>query len=197
MTTSQRLWICALAAIWLIGSVCIGSDTAAQVPRLTPFFNATGTWSTHCEYCDKYHPGPDYPLTVYFILSDFNAWIAAVEFSVDYPPYVTWLGDGPTPPVAIGSTPTGISMAWGTPQNGFGPFVVLQANIIYHARCYHGELRVQVQPHPDTGDLAAISYGNDSLVDLEGGYAKFCSRTVPVENRSWGAIKAIYQSELQ
>ena len=130
MITSKRLWLYTIAATLILCSICVSQDARAQVPRLTPYFNATGTWSTHCEYCDPYHPGPDYPLTVHFIMSDFNAWIAAVEFSVIYPATVEWLGDGPTPPVTFGTSPTGISMGWATPQNGFGPFVVLTASII-------------------------------------------------------------------
>ncbi|MEJ2719629.1 MAG: hypothetical protein P8181_00630 [bacterium] len=183
----------AAAAVVMVLLVGFAAGSAAQTPTLTPFFTASGTWNVHCEYCDPYHPGPDYPLTVYFILTGFDAYLSAIEFSVDYPYLVTWLNDEGMPPVTFGSTPTGISMGWGVPQNALDPIIVLKADIIYHATCSHDELRIQVMPHPVSGALQAVRFGDNALVELAGGAAKFCSRSVPAEGETWGAIKALYR----
>jgi hypothetical protein len=164
-----------------------------QTPRLTAYFNASGTRQEHCELCDPYHPGPDYSLTVYFVLENFNAYVTAVQFSVSYPYLVTWLADGPMPPTSFGTSPTGVAMAWGLPQNAYGSFVVLEAYIVYHATCSHDELRIEVWDHPVLGSIAAVRWGDNKLVELQGGYASFCSRVVPVEVQSWGAIKSLYR----
>jgi len=63
--------------------------------------------------------------TLYVVLHNANQWVRAVEYRIELPPELLWISDdAPEDPLTIGSSPTGIALAWQTPRNGFEPLLV-------------------------------------------------------------------------
>jgi len=189
---SRMTRVAALAVLAVVTLYATWPSTAgAQVPTLKVYFY--NSQDNICLYCDPYHPGPDYDFTLSFVLVGANAWVTAIEFSVDYA-WSTWHGDVHNATLVLGTSPDGVAMTWSTPQEGHNPLLVMQANITHHAFCSAEEKDVAtVRPHGVTGQLRAIRWPENQPLDLTGGVATMCGRPVPVETSTWGRVKALYR----
>lgn len=131
--------------------------------------------------------------SVFVVAMNFNAFITGIEYSINYPPTMTHMGDYAIPPVTIGSTPAGISEAFGLPQNGYAPIVV--AKVLFMWNCTPGcpidNVPVIVEPHPYTGKLRATDFPAYEYIDAIGMTSLVCA-TVPTEETTWGRVKAMY-----
>jgi hypothetical protein len=108
---------------------------------------------------------------------------------------VTWLADLNKPPVAIGSTPTGLSMGFALPLNGFGTLELLQVQVFWNcSECVDpfNNNQVKVVAHPLTGYLGVTDYPQYNLLPGVGLTALICPMPVPTEDTTWGKVKAIY-----
>jgi hypothetical protein len=167
-------------------------EILAQEPSLELYFYESMTIQEVCPWPDPYHPGPDYPFTIYFVATDLNMWMSGIEFSVSYPSDVTWLGDTYFSTLHIGSSPDGIAMTWSEPQNAYNPLLVMKANIIYHASIYQNNIRIEALPSPASGRLRAVRWPDNAEIDLSGGCVTFCG-SIPIGETTWGRVKALYK----
>lgn len=126
---------------------------------------------------------------------NFNDWISAIEFSVDYTPVsaFTWLADVASTPLVIGNTLTGIALTWQIPQSGFSPLLVVQSLIAWNCDDCAGfpDQILEVKPHPQTGFVRAVQYPDRTFIDAVGLSAAICV-SVPTKTATWGAVKALY-----
>ncbi len=130
---------------------------------------------------------------LYVAAVDFNCFISAAEFAVQYPAALMWLADADVPPVTIGQTPTGISMGFGTPRNGFSPVPLCRVMVLWVcSSCvgYGGNL-IRVVQHPATGFLGATNFPNNELIPAYGLASMICPET-PTSDTTWGRVKALY-----
>jgi len=168
--------------------------TAVAVSAQTPYIAV---------YFDKGHsqeakdcPGPGPVVDTWYIAAvNFNMFLSGAEFAVQYPPAVQWLADAATPPVTLGFTPTGITMGFPVPQNGFNTVDLCQVVVLWNCEtCMDPYLNnlVRVIQHPGTGFLGAVDYPGFNLVPSVGLTAVLCACTIPVEQTTWGQVKAVY-----
>jgi hypothetical protein len=181
--------LCLLALVFMYGP----GDIKAQEPRLELYFNWEYEIQHMCPWPDPYHPGPEYPFTLYFVATDLNMWISGIEFSVSYPGDVTWLGDTYFSTLHIGSSPEGIAMTWSLPQNAYEPILVMKADISYFATIYQSNILVKAMPAPASGKLRAVRWPDNAEIDLSGGWVTFCEESIPVHETTWGKVKALYK----
>ncbi len=163
------------------------------IPNVQVYF--TSDWGTYGQAQIPECP-PNPPGTVldslYVVANNFGMWMSAIEYQVIYPPQIMWLSDY-TGGLDIGTSPTGIATAWPLPQNAFVPFAVNKVLFIYLCQlCYEGtNIPIDVVPHPDSGLLRAVRWPDNFIVHAIGMRSLICP-TIPVEETTWGNIKALY-----
>ena len=139
-------------------------------------------------------PGIGVAQTLYVGAKNWNFLISGAQYAVEYPTVMTWLADVNTPPATIGTTPTGISMGLPIPENGFNTVLLHQILILWNCdNCAGNENKmIRVIPHPLFGDVILTDFpgfqehtgnGLDTWICFIG----------PVENATWGAVKALYE----
>jgi hypothetical protein len=112
----------------------LAGSAMAQVPNVQVYFDSAHQLTqTSCPGGTPF-AGP--PVNVYVVANNWNMNIAGIDFSISYPPSLVWVGDqlpDPTTQVSIGSSPTGIAIAFANccPANGFQPVEVLWPLVIW------------------------------------------------------------------
>jgi hypothetical protein len=166
--------------------------SAQPIPNVQVYF--TSEWGTHGITAIEECPGVGVLDTVYVVASNFNMWMSAAEYMVEYPPEVIHLADN-TGGIDIGASDTGIATSWPLPQNAFVPFAVNAVTIMYNCvGCPRTDIPINVVPNPASisGQVQAVRWPDNSLITAVGMLSLICP-TVPVEETSWGKIKALYE----
>jgi hypothetical protein len=168
------------------------SVVSAQIPFVQVYFDQYMTKAS-IDQC------PDADIgtvtgSLYVGAINFNCWMSAIEYKIEYPPELSFLGDN-TGGLDIGSSPVGIATAWTFPLNAFGPALVNEVSILWMCRLCNGisEVTISVVPHPESGLLRAIRWPDNSFVDAVGQVSLICT-SVPAEETTWGSIKALYNN---
>jgi len=178
--------------IAIVFTIAIAGSAFAQTPNLQIFFDEALTEAqVNC---------PDAPIgtvmdTAYVVANNFNMWMAAVEFQIDYPlTKVAWLADLFDSPLHTGNSPIGVTIGWNIPKNAFGGAVMLKILFFWNCRNCGGSENTpwDVIPNSETGYLRAVEFGSNLAVDAVGMRSVICA-TTPVYETSWGQIKALYQ----
>jgi len=159
----------AFGAIALLAVLCLAASNAAgQDPTVTVYFDQALTQRTmEC-------PGPGLGM-LYVVAENFNCFMAAIEFQIDYPPCMTWITDLDVPAITLGTSPAGIVMGFAYPQNAFGPFQVMRALVMWNCTgCDLTNQRVSVVPNPTFGFVRAVRYPDYEFVDGRGRTSVVC-----------------------
>lgn len=137
-------------------------------------------------------PGIGVPVTLYIALVNSNVWVSGVEFAVNYPPELIFLADQNTPPVTVGQTPSGISMGFALPQNGFSALEVCQVLCLWNCDgCAVTDSPIIVTPNPNTGFIGFTDFPNYDAFPAIGLTSLICA-TVPTQDTTWGKVKSLY-----
>jgi len=170
----------------------VSFNANAQVPNASVYFD-NGTFAQQQKDCPNAPVGTVLD-QVYVVLNNVNAFISAVEFGISYPAATIWVGDVHSTPLFLGTSPTGVAISWNIPQNAFGPFLAMSANILWGCNGCAGyeNSPITVINHGVTGQLRAVGWPNNDLINLVGGTSLVCPNAVPVEEQTWGAIKSLY-----
>ena len=172
-----------------LGILAIGAQMASaqEVPYVMLYFDDLYTVGS------KDCPGAQ-PDSAYIVVKNFNMYLQAIEYQVLYPPEMVWLGDDVGDALAIGNTSIGIAESWPLPQNAFVPYAV--AKVLFMWNCVGGcpltNIPITIVPHPETFKLRALRWPD--LVEITAiGMTSLVCATIPVEESSWGKIKALYK----
>jgi hypothetical protein len=181
----KKILVVVFAVVVMLGAAQVN----AQVPHVAVFFS-NGSQAADCP------AGP--PGTVLDQISivavNFDMWMNGIEFLIDYSPAMQWLGDVDDPSrLKIGSTPLGIGVTFPIPLNAFVPAVVMQSNFLWMCdNCGpYQNSPVTVLPYPASGVIRAVRWPDLAIVHGVGLTALVCP-TIPVQETTWGGIKAQY-----
>ena len=160
-------------------------------------------------------PGVGVIDSIYFIAYNLNhPEVDGIEFRVLYPLELTHIADqvfpgssglipegapkagSPVPiGVTLGSTAAGVSAVWGLPQNGFFPLFIGLAIVQWNCApgCATTNIPIQVVGHPlfNASTPQYTDRPTNMLRDATGLTSLICE-TVPVEETTWGRVKALY-----
>ncbi len=172
-------------------------NAGGPVPNVQVFFTSDwGTYgATHLDECPMGTVG-----TLYVVASNFNMWMNAIEFSLEIPALagMTVVGESyPNGGIAIDApsyvTP-GVAIAWPLPMNAYVPVAVAEIAVFYGGLCCDEGTNhaIIVLPHVETGVVRAVRWPDTGEV-LGVGMTSLICPTVPVEETTWGTIKALYQ----
>jgi hypothetical protein len=186
----MRKVLVVLPALLLL-TLAASSVNAQPIPNIQVYFTTEyGVYGkTHLDEC----PGVGVVDQIYIVASNFNMWMIAVEYKVQYPPYVSLVADV-TGGIDIGFSDVGIATSWPLPQNAFVPFAVNKPWIQYNCEgCPCDNICFKVVPNPSalSGQVQAVRWPDNALIIGVGMESLICP-TIPVEDTSWGQIKALY-----
>ena len=178
----------ATTVVFALVLALVGATLAsAQTPFIAVYFDQNFTQiQTVC-------PGPGFA-DLYVILANANALVSGAEYQILYPAAMNWIADQNTPPATIGVSPTGISLGFPVPQNGFSA-VLLHTVLVQWVctDCSVTNQQVQVVPNPTnpTGKVQWTDWPGFGLFDAVGMQSTVCP-TVATEESTWGQVKALY-----
>lgn len=185
-----------LAVAFVIAIVSAGA-VSAQTPFVQVYFDY-GSGADPTGVC------PSAPIgtvidEVTVIAHNFNMWMTAIEYQIDYGPVLSFLADNVDPSaLVIGSSPAGISIAWPIPQNAFGAFVTQTATVVWmcdDCGLWPDTPFPQVLGHPfySTGYIVEATRWPDVVIITGIGMAStICPVIIPVEDTTWGQLKSLY-----
>ncbi len=185
-------------------------DGNAQPAYLQVYFDQdlTETVAPSCPYGP---PGTEVT-ELYIVAHGFDSWLSAIEFRLALPSELVWLGDvwGQSH-LALGSSPTGIAVAFPLPVNAFAPVQVLTVVVLWMCQgcdmiaenCATANTLVCVDVYPSSGRIRAVTWPDQRLIQATSGTAIICPTLcgggscpelpVPVDETTWGRIKAQYR----
>jgi hypothetical protein len=188
--------VCAVA-------VCLSAATAnaqTAVPYVQVYFDE-GLSQSHANCPDA--PAGSQASFLYVVAHNWDMWMQSIEYAIEYPPELTFLGDfvDPATQLELGASPTtslagGIAVTWTSRGNAFRPLLIQRASVLWMCEgCPLTNIPVVVVQHPSTelpdGLIRAIEAG--SSAEFGGvGMTSFICPTVPVEETTWGGIKSLY-----
>jgi hypothetical protein len=184
----------ALLTIAIVFTIAITSSAYAQTPYFQVYFDENlqeaaancpaGLIGSHID-------------TLYVVAHNFNMWISAAEFTIDYTTYLAWLGDFPVgTDLKIGDSQTGIGLAWNIPVNGFGAAVLMTATVAWFCNDCAGisgtpGSEIKLTAYPGQTQPRAVRWP-DSIAFEGVGMTSLICPSVPVQETSWGQIKSLY-----
>jgi hypothetical protein len=143
----------AVVSLWVSVSIA-GTQT------VTVYFDEAMTVRS----VDRLSPGQH---TLYIVAEGFDAHLAAMEYKIDYPPGMKWIGDVDLPPLKIGKTTEGIAQAWPTPIDAHSPVVVAKVLVSWEPTD-DSTCELAVVPHPGSGFVRAVAAQDHSIVEAQG-----------------------------
>jgi hypothetical protein len=170
------------------------SIVSAQTPNVQVFFDEY-FGKTHLDQCPVDPPGTVIG-NAYVVASNFNVWISAIEYAIQYPPQLIFAGDN-TGGLDIGQSAAnglngGIATSWPFPINGYSPVLVNTVSFIFNCQlCFTQDIPIVVVNHEQTGFIRIATWPDNILVNGVGMKSLICP-TVPAEDTTWGSIKALY-----
>lgn len=175
--------VLAITAVLMI----LGSFAYAQTPNVQMVFDEGYASQT-------YVCSPGEIFTGYLVARNFNIWMQAIEYNVQYPAGILKLGENPASPLAIGATDdyvNGFSLAYTIPQNGFVP--VLTNTVYMQCQSCIPDSYIKVIPHVVSTFVRATDYPGNNFVYGIGSSSVLCPETIPTEHTTWGSVKALYE----
>lgn len=183
----KTLVVVVAIAIGLFASV-----SSAQTPHVVVYFDNT---MTQMDACCPVEPAGTVAQELYVVANNFNMWVSGIEYLISYPSALMFLGDiiGDHQ-LKIGQSLTGIGVTWPLPANGFEPLLVQKASVLW--MCTAGDpiadQLLVVLPFPSSGKVRAIRWPDQVEVLGVGLTSVVCPTVIPVEETTWGGIKALY-----
>lgn len=189
----------------LVGLMAVAAT--AQVPNIQTYFNANLAYNSFSDtQADCQSPGTNQEL--YVVMNNWNMFIQAVEFSIDYPGALFRMGeDAPLNTLVIGSSDSnggtgGVAIAWNLPQNGFSPLLALTVHTVWTSACdcNGGPQAIVVRGYnyssPGNGgnaDPVAVQWPSYAEISGVGMTSLICPGPVATEQSTWGGVKALYR----
>ena len=178
--------------------ICFGAIGAqAQLPTVQPYWTGGQVILPECPL------GGDEPFTnpmlgeFYVIAHNWNMFMTAIEYSIVYPPQVMFPTDLPADPswLVLGASQIGISISMPTPFNTFGDRLLETVRFIWNcSECEVPNIEFKLEGHPDSGSYPLIRavdrFGDEHYGQ---GTSLWICFTTPVEETTWGGIKALYE----
>lgn len=182
-------------AIAFVGLMAAGAY--AQTPFFQLFFDddSNGSYGETGANC-----GPaDTQQSLYLVLMNADAFVAAVDYQIAFPPALLFLNDEyPVVPgghLNLGTSPTGNAVSYGLPRSGFSPILVVTIHTLWTGACDCGPGPTPLvvdgyQGKPSPGWVRWPDYVEFSAVGMT---SLLCPGPVATSEATWGGIKALYR----
>jgi hypothetical protein len=180
--------------------ICFGAvGASAQTPTVQPYFQGG---QINVPQCPEGGDSGTIPGNIYVLAHNWNIWMSALEYQVEWPTQLIFVGDVPADPawLTIGTSinpATGISYSFGTPVNAYNDVLIETISFFWNCSgCATAQnITVTVMGAPASPEppsvVRAVDFWSEEYVYGIGMQAIVCP-IVPVEETTWGGIKALY-----
>jgi len=179
----------AFVIVFALSILAFGAQIVAaqQVPYIMLYFD--DLYTVGSEDCPGIQPD-----SAFIVVKNFDMYLQSIEYQVIYPPEMVWIGDDAGDALVIGNTRDGIAEAWQYPQNAFVPFAVAKVSFMWNCTggCPVKNIPIIIGPNPSSFKLRALRWPDFFEINPIGMTSLVCA-TIPVEETSWGKIKALYK----
>ena len=190
----------ALAGVLAVALAGVMAGSAiAQVPNVQVYFDPAFTETQ--AFCPP--AGPPVNTSLHVVMNNWNMNITGVDFSIQYPPALIWLGDAlvdPLTQVSLGNSPTGIAIAYANccAQDGFQPVEVLRPFVqwgVCDPTCNQPAQAVVVGGYAPLGKTQPSAIRKEDFAEFSGiGMTSLvCPGIVATQPSTWGQVKALYR----
>lgn len=178
-----------------------GGASADAVPYFQVYFDdaSNGSYGETQAVCGL----AGYPVYLYVVARNFESWLSAVEYEIDFPAGIMFVGDQFPPTqgqtLSIGNSDIGLAVSWSLPRNGFGEPGVLISTIfaVWTADCYcPGPAPIVVGPYPypvPKTQPEGVRWPDLARLPAVGMTSLLCPGPVATQESTWGGIKALYR----
>lgn len=182
-------------AIAFVGLMAAGAY--AQVPFFQLFFDdaSNGSYGETQAFCGEVAT----PQSLYLVLQNANAFVAAVDYQIAFPPALLFSSDSypdvPGGSLNLGDSQQGNAISYGLPRSGFEPMLLVTISTLWTGACdcgtgptplvvggYQGKESPAFIRWPDFAEFSGV--GMTSLL---------CPGPVAASEATWGGIKALYR----
>jgi hypothetical protein len=173
--------------------VCTGG-ALAQVPFVQVYFDA--------DYNDTQSNclPPDSESTLYVAALNLNMMVQAIDFKVLIPAALMYDGESPNTGIndlVIGSSPSGMGIAYNLPQNGFQTMLLTEIFVLWTGLCdcQAGPQALRVVGYDDVYSPTpqAVRWPDGAQKSLVGMLSLICPGQVSTSSTTWGGVKALYR----
>ena len=165
----------------------------AQIPIVQIYFDEDLIFTG--APCPGMPPGTVFQ-NLYVVAEDFNMYMSAIEYRIQYPTLLMFLSDEIDPSFLVtGTSPEGIVITFPTPQDAFGKLLVQKVFVIWMCdSCGPGNIDtpLRVRSHPASAKVRAVRWPDGEFVDGWGVLSLICG-SLPIHETTWGEIKALYK----
>jgi hypothetical protein len=167
----------------------IGASNA-QTPYFGVFFETDG-WGNYSTMQKDTPPGGGLDL-FYVVATDLNVLALGFEYSLIWPGSITYAGETAAGDVVLGTSVSGISIAFNLPQNGFQQILLSTVNFVWNAGdCAVLDDPIHVIQNPNTGFIGYTVWPSFDAFPAQGLTSLLCA-TIPTEETTWGKVKSLY-----
>jgi hypothetical protein len=133
---------------------------------------------------------------VWIAQTNVGGGVTAVQFKLNTPATITSVGEIPSFQLTLGNTTTGVSISYSACKTG--TFLLLQINYLAQGPTAACEW-ITVAPEPSDPGIQFIDCNDNTIFLPSAGEARVnpdisCTCNVPVQETTWGGIKALYQN---
>lgn len=165
---------------------------SAQTPFIAVYFDKAWQVGGNPLLGGDSCPGIGVVDSLYIALVNANAFVSGVEFAVTFPPEMIHLSDFDKQPVSVGTTVTGFSQGWALPPNGYTAVYICGVQFMWNCDgCPKVNCPITVVANPTTGFLGFTDFPSYTPIPAVGMKSLICA-TIPVEDTTWGQVKALY-----
>jgi len=180
-----------------------GGASADAVPYFQVYFDdaSNGSYGETQAVCGQV----GMPVYLYVVARNFESWLAAIEYKIDFPPGLMYVGETLAPPsqgtiLSIGNSEVGLTVSTSLPRNGFGEPGVLISTIfaVWTGECYcqAGPQPIVVGPYPYPNPKthpSGVRWPDLVEIPAVGMTSLLCPGPVSTQESTWGGIKALYR----
>jgi len=181
-----------------------GGAMADAVPYFQVYFDdgSNGSYGETQAQCGQ----AGMPVYLYVVAQNFNSWLSAVEYEINFPPGVMFVGESfPANPtggvtLSIGNSDTGLAISWSMPRSAFDPSGTLISTIFAvwtsACDCSNGPYPIVVGPFPypvPKDDPEGVRWPDLERIPAVGMTSLLCPGPVSTQESTWGGIKALYR----
>ncbi len=168
----------------------VAGAAVAQTPYIMVYYDNFYTIGN--KDCPSGPPGTILD-SVFVVAQQFNRWFVSVEYSINYPTQMSYFFEIPTSTLHLGNTVDGIAQTWSFPVSGYEPALLNKVYFFWNCDgCVVSNIPVVVANHPQTFQLGGVQFQTLEYFSVTGMTSLVCG-TTPVEDTTWGNIKALYE----
>ncbi len=176
--------------ILVLGLFLPNQEAIGTTPSIATYFDENGL---QIEICDGYRFSD-----IHVVALNVNAWVSSFRYKIEFPPPFTFLGGFGfvADPIVDGTADTGIEISYPSPVYFGANQLIHTAGVVWTCSygCPYSNVYIAPVPFPGLTEIEVdvVQGETTTTLFLNTSAAVLCP-TLPVQQQTWGKIKALYR----